>query len=101
MASTNDLSGKVITIDGVSYKLTKVSTGNNDKRTKAVITLKTPFGDMFSIFDRDDLRYGEGNHNVCGKVFNIRFVTEEEAENIKANSIDISDVDETDLSDFS
>ena len=50
------LNGKVIVIDGVEYRL--VSVEKKDNRTKAIISLKTPFGYVQHVIDRENLRDG-------------------------------------------
>ena len=50
------LNGKVIVIDGVEYRL--VSVEKKDNRTKAIISMKTPFGYVQHVIDRENLRDG-------------------------------------------
>ena len=74
------LNGKTIVIDGVEYRLVAVE--NEDTRTKAIISMETPFGYVQQVVDRDVLRDGveEGNIEVDGKHFVIEFCTEDEVE---------------------
>jgi hypothetical protein len=74
------LNGKTIVIDGVEYRLVAVE--NEDTRTKAIISMETPFGYVQQVVDRDVLRDGveEGNIEVDGKHFVIEFCEEDEVE---------------------
>ena len=74
------LNGKVIVIDGVEYRL--VSVEKNDNRTKAIISLKTPFGYVQHVIDRENLRDGveEGEIEIDGKHFVVEFCNEDEVE---------------------
>jgi hypothetical protein len=74
------LNGKTIVIDGVEYRLVAVE--NEDTRTKAIISMETPFGYVQQVVDRDVLRDGveEGNIEVDGKHFVIEFCKEDEVE---------------------
>ena len=74
------LNGKTIVIDGVEYRLVAVE--NEDTRTKAIISMETPFGYVQQVVDRDVLRDGveEGNIEVDGKHFVIEFCTKDEVE---------------------
>lgn len=74
------LNGKTIVIDGVEYRLVAVE--NEDTRTKAILSMETPFGYVQQVVDREDLREGveEGNIEVDGKHFVIEFCTEDEVE---------------------
>ena len=74
------LNGKTIVIDGVEYRLVAVE--NEDTRTKAIISMETPFGYVQQVVDRDVLRDGveEGNIEIDGKHFVIEFCTEDEVE---------------------
>ncbi len=76
----NTLNGKTIVIDGVEYRLVEVE--NEDTRTKAIISMETPFGYVQQVVDRDVLRDGveEGNIEVDGKHFVIEFCEEDEVE---------------------
>ena len=72
------LNGKVIVIDGVEYRL--VSVEKKDNRTKAIISLKTPFGYVQHVIDRENLRDGveEGEIEIDGKHFVVEFCNEDE-----------------------
>ena len=72
------LNGKVIVIDGVEYRL--VSVEKNDNRTKAIISLKTPFGYVQHVIDRENLRDGveEGEIEIDGKHVVVEFCNEDE-----------------------
>ena len=72
------LNGKVIVIDGVEYRL--VSVEKKDNRTKAIISLKTPFGYVQHVIDRENLRDGveEGEIEIDGKQFVVEFCNEDE-----------------------
>ena len=72
------LNGKKIVIDGVEYRLVAVE--GKDARTKAIISMETPFGYVQQVVDREDLRDGvkEGDTNVNGKHFIVEFCTEDE-----------------------
>ena len=72
------LNGKVIVIDGVEYRL--VSVDKKDNRTKAIISLKTPFGYVQHVIDRENLRDGveEGEIEIDGKHFVVEFCNEDE-----------------------
>lgn len=74
------LNGKTIVIDGVEYRLVAVE--NEDTRTKAILSMETPFGYVQQVVDRDVLRDGveEGNIEVDGKHFVVEFCTEDEVE---------------------
>lgn len=74
------LNGKTIVIDGVEYRLVAVE--NEDTRTKAIISMETPFGYVQQVVDRDVLRDGveEGNIEIDGKHFVVEFCTEDEVE---------------------
>ena len=74
------LNGKTIVIDGVEYRLVAVE--NEDTRTKAILSMETPFGYVQQVVDRDALRDGveEGNIEVDGKRFVVEFCTEDEVE---------------------
>ena len=74
------LNGKVIVIDGVEYRL--VSVEKKDNRTKAIISLKTPFGYVQHVIDRENLRDGveEGEIEIDGKHFVVEFCNEDEVE---------------------
>ena len=74
------LNGKTIVIDGVEYRLVAVE--NEDTRTKAILSIKTPFGYVQQVVDREDLREGveEGDIEIDGKHFVVEFCTEDEVE---------------------
>ena len=74
------LNGKLIVIDGVEYRL--VSVEKKDNRTKAIISLKTPFGYVQHVIDRENLRDGveEGEIEIDGKHFVVEFCKEDEVE---------------------
>ena len=74
------LNGKTIVIDGVEYRLVAVE--NEDTRTKAIISIKTPFGYVQQVMDREDLIDGleEGDIEINGKHFVVEFCTEDEVE---------------------
>ena len=74
------LNGKTIVIDGVEYRLVAVE--NEDTRTKAIISIKTPFGYVQQVMDREDLIDGleEGDIEVNGKHFVVEFCTEDEVD---------------------
>ena len=74
------LNGKTIVIDGVEYRLVAVK--NEDTRTKAIISIKTPFGYVQQVMDREDLIDGleEGDIEINGKHFVVEFCTEDEVE---------------------
>ena len=74
------LNGKVIVIDGVEYRL--VSVEKKDNRTKAIISLKTPFGYVQHVIDRENLRDGveEGEIEIDGKHFVVEFCNEDEVD---------------------
>lgn len=74
------LNGKTIVIDGVEYRLTEVK--NDDNRTKAIISIETPYGYIQKVVDREDLREGveEGDIEIDGKHFTVEFCTEDEVE---------------------
>ena len=72
------LNGKTIVIDGVEYRLVAVE--NEDTRTKAILSMETPFGYVQQVVDREDLREGveEGDIEIDGKHFVVKFCTEDE-----------------------
>ena len=74
------LNGKTIVIDGVEYRL--VSVQKKDDGTKAIISLKTPFGYVQHVIDRENLRDGveEGEIEIDGKHFVVEFCNEDEVE---------------------
>lgn len=74
------LNGKVIVIDGVEYRL--VSVEKKDNRTKAIISMKTPFGYVQHVIDRENLRDGveEGEIEIDGMHFVVEFCNEDEVD---------------------
>lgn len=74
------LNGKTIVIDGVEYRLVAVE--NEDTRTKAILSMETPFGYVQQVVDREDLREGveEGDIEIDGKHFVVEFCMEDEVE---------------------
>ena len=74
------LNGKTIVIDGVEYRLVAVE--NEDTRTKAILSIKTPFGYVQQVMDREDLIDGleEGDIEINGKHFVVEFCKEDEVE---------------------
>ena len=74
------LNGKTIVIDGVKYRLVAVE--NEDTRTKAILSMETPFGYIQQVVDRADLREGvkEGDTDIDGKHFVVEFCKEDEVE---------------------
>jgi len=72
------LNGKTIVIDGVEYRLVAVE--NEDNRTKVILSLKTPFGYIQKVIDREDLRddIEEGDIEIDGKHFIVEFCKEDE-----------------------
>ena len=72
------LNGKTIVIDGVEYRLVAVE--HTDNRTKAILSMATPFGYVQQVVDREDLREGveEGEIEIEGKRFVVEFCTEDE-----------------------
>lgn len=72
------LNGKTIVIDGVEYRLVAVE--NEDKRTKAILSVETPFGYVQHVVDREELREGveEGDIEIAGKHFVVEFCKEDE-----------------------
>ena len=78
------LNGKTIVIDGVEYRLVAVENEveNEDTRTKAILSMETPFGYVQQVVDREDLREGveEGDIEIDGKHFVVEFCTEDEVE---------------------
>lgn len=74
------LNGKKIVIDGVEYRLVAVE--NEDTRTKAIISVETPFGYIQKVLDRADLRDGveEGEVDIDGDHFIVEFCNEDEVD---------------------
>ena len=75
------LNGKTIVIDGVEYRLVAVEE-NEDTRTKAIISMETPFGYFQRVVDREDLRDGveEGDIEIGGEHFVVEFCKEDEVD---------------------
>ena len=67
------LNGKTIVIDGVEYRL--VAVDSKDTRTKAIISMETPFGHIQHVTDREHLREGvvEGDIEIGGTHFSVEF----------------------------
>ena len=74
------LNGKTIVIDGVEYRLVAVE--SEDNRTKAILSMETPFGYFQRVVDREDLREGveEGDIEIDGKHFVVEFCKEDEVD---------------------
>ena len=72
------LNGKTIVIDGVEYRLVAVK--NEDTRTKAILSMETPFGYIQQVLDRECLREGvkEGDIEIDGHNFSVEFCNEDE-----------------------
>lgn len=84
----SNLNGKTIVIDGVEYRLVAVK--SEDNRTKAIISMETPFGYIQQVVDREDLRDGveEGDIELEGKHFVVEFCTEDEVKGKVGKSLD-------------
>lgn len=74
------LNGKTIVIDGVKYRLVAVE--SKDTRTKAIISMETPFGYLQQVVDRECLREGveEGESEIDGIHFSVEFCNEDEVD---------------------
>ena len=74
------LNGKTIVIDGVEYRLVEVE--SKDTRTKAIISMETPFGYIQQVLDRECLREGvkEGDIEFGGHHFSVEFCNEDEVD---------------------
>lgn len=74
------LNGKTIVIDGVEYRLVAVE--SKDTRTKAIISMETPFGYIQQVLDRECLREGvkEGDIEIDGHHFSVEFCNEDEVD---------------------
>ena len=74
------LNGKTIVIDGVEYRLVAVE--SKDTRTKAIISMETPFGYIQHVLDRECLREGvkEGDIEIDGHHFSVEFCNEDEVD---------------------
>ena len=72
------LNGKTIVIDGVEYRLVAVE--SKDTRTKAILSMETPFGYIQQVLDRECLREGvkEGDIEIDGHNFSVEFCNEDE-----------------------
>ena len=81
------LNGKKIVIDGVEYRLVAVE--NEDTRTKAILSMETPFGYIQKVVDRECLREGieEGDIEIDGNHFVVEFCTEDEVKNKVGKSV--------------
>ena len=81
------LNGKTIVIDGVEYRLVAVE--NEDTRTKAILSMETPFGYIQKVVDREWLREGieEGDIEIDGNHFVVEFCTEDEVKNKVGKSV--------------
>ena len=81
------LNGKTIVIDGVEYRLVAVE--NEDTRTKAILSMETPFGYIQKVVDRECLREGieEGDIEIDGNHFVVEFCTEDEVKNKVGKSV--------------
>ena len=76
----SNLNGKTIVIDGVEYRLVAVE--SKDTRTKAIISMETPFGYIQQVLDRECLREGvkEGDIEIDGHNFSVEFCNEDEVD---------------------
>ena len=74
------LNGKTIVIDGVEYRLVAVE--SKDTRTKAIISMETPFGHIQHVTDREHLREGvvEGDIEIGGTHFSVEFCNADEVD---------------------
>lgn len=74
------LNGKTIVIDGVEYRLVAVE--SKDTRTKAILSMETPFGYIQQVLDRECLREGvkEGDIEIDGHHFSVEFCNEDEVD---------------------
>lgn len=74
------LNGKTIVIDGVEYRLVAVE--SKDTRTKAILSMETPFGYIQQVLDRECLREGvkEGDIEFGGHHFSVEFCNEDEVD---------------------
>ena len=68
------LNGKLVTIEGITYRLEMVE----DKRDKVIISMNTKMGTLQTVCDRyngdDEFSLNEGEYEVCGEKFNIEYV---------------------------
>jgi hypothetical protein len=97
MAKT-DLTGKVITIDGVDYKLVAVEkTEKTDKRNKVIVGMETPIGIVQQVFNRyakdgSPFPLEEGKYEEDGHTFHVEYATEDEvAEKVGKPISDLTD----------
>lgn len=91
----NTLDGKTIVIDGVEYRLVAVSDELQDNRTKAIMSVRTDFGVVSSVVDRDELKddVGEGEIDLNGLSVNIEFCREDEVKEKLGNAKEFSLLD--------
>ena len=93
MAKT-DLTGKVITIDGVDYKLVAVEkTDKTDKRNKVIVGMETPIGIVQQVFNRyakngSPFPLEEGKYEEDGHTFHVEYVADDEVDNKVGTPID-------------
>ena len=78
---TKNLNGKVIVIDGVSYKLVAMS--ESEAPNKVIISMLTPFGAIQQVVNRYDKQgnvfpLAEGKYEEDGHEFTIEYATEAE-----------------------
>lgn len=78
---TKNLNGKVIVVDGVSYKLVAIS--KEEAPNKVIISMATPFGAIQQVVDRYDkegnvFSLAEGKYEEGGHEFTIEYATEAE-----------------------
>lgn len=92
----NTLDGKTIVIDGVEYRLVAVSDELQDNRTKAIMSVRTDFGVVSSVVDRDELKddVGEGEIDLNGLSVNIEFCREDEVKEKLGNAKELSSLDD-------
>ena len=68
------LNGKLVTIDGITYRLEMVE----DKRDKVIISMETKMGTLQTVCDRykgdDEFPLNEGEYDIEGDKFNIEYV---------------------------
>ena len=81
------LNGKTIVIDGVEYRLVAVE--NEGTRTKAILSMETPFGYIQKVVGRECLREGieEGDIEIDGNHFVVEFCTEDEVKDKVGKSV--------------
>lgn len=97
MAKT-DLTGNVITIDGVDYKLIAVEkTDKTDKRNKVIVGMETPICIVQQVFNRyakdgSPFPLKEGKYEEDGHTFHVEYATEDEvAEKVGKPISDLND----------